>query len=66
MSFEEGPAFSVGGGPVFSEEAAADGALVLEFAQTFLDSDADVATDAGGTVAVDQLDDTTALLAGQH
>ena len=61
MSFEEGPAFSVGGRPIFPEDALADGALILELAKAFLDGDANVSASAGRSVAVDEFEDGVAV-----
>ena len=55
--FEEIPGLRVGSGPVFAKDEGLDGAVVLEFAQTFLNGDTEVTADSGGTVAVDELKD---------
>jgi len=64
LALEQRPGLSVRGRPAFAEDAAANGALILQLAQAFLDSDSDIASDAAGTISVDQLDEGAALLAG--
>ena len=65
MAFQECPGLRVGGGPVFTEDADMDGALAVEFAEMFLDGDADVSAFAGGTVAVNDFEDDEFLVTGR-
>jgi hypothetical protein len=57
------PAFVVRFGPVFAEDARADFILGGEFMHALLNSDANVASGAGGAVAVDDLQCRLVLLA---
>ena len=61
MGFQQDPGVGIGHGPVFPEDALADGALILELAKAFLDSDANVSASAGRSVAVDEFDDGVAV-----
>jgi hypothetical protein len=64
MGFEQAPGVGIGHGPVFPEDAQADGASILELAKAFLDSDADVSASAAGSVAVDEFEDGVAAFTG--
>ena len=64
MGFEQDPGVGIGHGPVFPEDALADGALILELAKAFLDGDADVSASAAGSVPVDEFEDGVAVFMG--
>ena len=65
MAFEEIPRLRIGRRPVFTEDEGSDDAAVVEFVESLLDSDAEIAADTRRTVAVDELKDGDVLVPGR-
>src|SRR5262249_16118294 len=64
VSFAQFPSISIGRSPILSEDESTDFAVALEFAQVFLDCDADVASHSGGTISVNEFEEGAALRFG--